>query len=602
MMVKNIVRRNSYADSVFLMSLANRAGQLPGIVAASALMGTPENKRLLRDAGLLDAGGEEARPDDLIIALRAEAPESLEAAVERIGEWMTQRLSSAPAGEERPPRTLGSALDRLPDAGVVLISVPGAHVFWEARTALQAGRHVMIFSDHVPLDHEVTLKEMAAERGLMVMGPDCGTTILGGRVLGFGNVVRPGSIGIAGASGTGIQEVCSLLDRFDEGISHAIGLGGRDLSQQVGAASALQAVGLLAADPETDIIVVVSKPPDRAAAQRVLSALSSLDKPSVVCFQGSQEADRPSRQVFQTSGLEDAVWRVLRFRGRGQDVLRYFTKMAQESHSRAQEEMAQLKDEQRYIRGLFSGGSLCAEAGVLLRTSLPELNTNIGLPGGQGLENAFVSRDHALVDLGADEFTAGVPHPMIDFTVRNRRLIQEAEDPQTAVILFDIVLGYGAHPDPAGAILPAVLEARRIAEKRGGALCCVASVCGTRGDPQGLDRQCQMLQENGIMVFPSAAQAARFAVRVALRQKGEGLKTWPPHDLDDLDRTAEATRGESPSWPQGHLLQKPLKVINLGLTWFADSLDQQNVPVLQVDWRPPARGDKRLLEVLRKLQ
>ncbi len=599
MILKNIIRQNNYADSVFLMSLASRAGQLPGILEAAALMGTPENKNLLRDAGLLDAGGEKARPDDLIIALRAEAGESLQAAVDRIGEWMAQRLAAAPAGEERPPRTLGSALERLPGAGVVLISVPGRYVFGEARTALKAGRNVMIFSDHVPVDDEVALKKTAAERDLMVMGPDCGTTILGGRVLGFGNVIRRGTVGIAGASGTGIQEVCSLLDRFDEGISHAIGLGGRDLSAPVGAIGALQAIELLEADPGTDVIVFISKPPDRVTADKVLEALSGIGKPSVICFQGidGSQRQRPG-DFFMTACLEDAVLRVLQLKGRTGAVSDLFRKTVTAVTSLAGGEMTRLQDGQRAIRGLFSGGSLCAEAGVILKSFLPELNTNIHLPGGRRLEDVSVSRGDTLIDLGDDEFTAGVPHPMIDFTARNRRIIQEAEDPETAVILFDIVLGYGAHPDPAGAILPAVLEARRVAEKRADHLCFVASLCGTKGDPQDLEKQHRILQKNGIVVLPSAALAARTAVYVALR--GE-----QPIAVPEMPHLSGATRepGRDPIRSAANdLLQAPLKVVNLGLSWFADALGQQKVPVIQVDWRPPAGGDTRLLEILRKLQ
>lgn len=599
MILKNRVSRNSYADSVFLMSLANRAGQLPGILEAAALMGTPENKDLLRDAGLLDATGEQARPDDLIIALRAEAREFLETAVEQIGEWMAQRLAVAPTGEEGPPRTLSSALDRLPEAGVVLISVPGRYVFGEARTALKAGRHVMIFSDHVPVEDEVTLKKMAAERGLMVMGPDCGTTVLGGGVLGFGNVVRRGTVGIAGASGTGIQEVCSVLDGFDEGITHAIGLGGRDLSEPVGAIGALQAIELLQADPQTDIIVFISKPPDPVTADKVLEALSGIGKPSVVCFQGLDGGQRRlPEDLFMTAYLEDAVLRVLQLKGRTGEAMSVFMKTVTGITSLAGREIALLQDGQRAIRGLFSGGSLCAEAGLILKFFLPELNTNIHLPGGRRLENVSVSRGDTLIDLGDDEFTAGVPHPMIDFTVRNRRIIQEAEDPETAVILFDIVLGYGAHPDPAGAILPAVLEARRIAEKRGAHLCCVASLCGTKGDPQDLEKQRRILEKNGIITLPSAALAARTAIHVALR----GKEKIALPEMPDLSRSAGRTGHDPIPSPANDLLNTPLKVVNLGLPWFADSLQQQKVPVIQVDWRPPAGGDKRLLEILRKLQ
>ncbi len=619
MIVRTIVKQNRYADSVFLMSLASRAGQLEGIEQASALMGTPENRRLLTEAGLMDAAGEDARPDDLIIALKADSEGSLQAAVEQIEEWMAQRLTDIPAGEEQPPRTLGSALNRWPDAALVLISVPGQYAFKEARTALQAGRHVMIFSDHVSLEDEVTLKKMAAVENLMVMGPDCGTALLGGRVLGFGNVMRPGRIGIAGASGTGIQEICSLLDRFDEGISHAIGLGGRDLSGEVEGLGARQAIGLLAADPGTDVICFVSKPPSPEIADLILRSLAALDKPSVACFLGGREPESPPENVLVTNLLEDAVKAVRHHRdpAHEEDFVRFQTDAAERIRQVTGPEIEKLGDKQRDLRGLFSGGSLCAEAGVVLSRSLAELSANIGLPGIRPLEDVSVSRGHTLIDMGADEFTAGVPHPMIDFTARSQRIIQEAEDPRTAVILFDLVLGFGAHPDPAGAILPAIRRARKIAAGRGDHLCCIASLCGTRGDPQELEKQRRMMEKEGVVVFSSAAHAAQCALQVALRGEAAGSETSSP----DLDRTArEELSGAPPRQPRDpdrtarmepagdlpetreDLLQPPLKVINLGLSWFAEALTRQEVPVLQVDWRPPAGGDQRLLEVLKKLQ
>jgi FdrA protein len=600
MIVENIVRANSYADSVFLMSLANRTERLSGISEASVLMGTPENKALLRDAGLLTAEGEKARPDDLIIALRAVDEGRIKPAVKQIRQWMAERLTSAATeGEQGAPRTLGTALDRMPQARLVLISVPGRYAAWEAQTALKGGRNVMIFSDNVSLEDEVALKKEAAGRDLMVMGPDCGTTILGGKVLGFGNVVRRGNIGIAGASGTGIQEICSLLDRFDEGISQAIGLGGRDLSEPVGGLGALQAIRLLQADESTELILFLSKPPHPQVAGRIVNALAQIGKPGVVCFQGGLGMEEPPRPVAILSLVEDAVMHILRLKGKDGEVAEYWSDVRKRFGDRPNSAASYLTDEQRYLRGLFSGGSLCAEAGVILSTLFTELHTNIDLPGARRLDDASISRGHTLVDLGADQFTAGVPHPMIDFTVRNRRIIQEAKDPQTAVILFDIVLGYGAHPDPAGAILPALREARRIAEKRDNAICLVASLCGTRGDPQGSKRQRKMLQDSGVTVFSSIAQAARYAGQVVLREKGTEWKASQPGPLDgSMTRMKEKTAS-----PPGHsLLQQPLQVINLGLSTFADALNRQDVPVLQVDWRPPAHGDKRLLEVLGKLR
>jgi FdrA protein len=598
MILKNRVSRNSYADSVFLMSLANQALELPGVLEASALMGTPENKELLRNAGLLNSEGETARPDDLIIALKAENQKRLEEANEQVLQLMAKRLMATPAGDEKPPRTIGAALDRMPDATLVLISLPGKYVAWEAEKVLEAGRHLMIFSDNVSVEQEVALKAQAARQQLLVMGPDCGTAILGGKALGFGNAVRSGAVGIVAASGTGIQEACSLLDRFDEGISHAIGLGGRDLSVQVHGSAALQAIGILEADAATEAILFISKPPDAEVAAAIMGRLAAVEKPCVVCLQGMKESPVLPDGLTLAASLEDAVRRVMQVRGREEDVRSFLADLIETANPMIRRETARLGPGQRYVRGLFSGGSLCAEAGIMLRYSLPGLSTNIGLPDMPRMEKATTSRGHALIDLGADEFTVGVPHPMIDFTVRSRRIIQEAEDPKTAVILFDLVLGYGAHPDPAGAILPALLEGRRIAAEKGRHLCCVASICGTRGDSQDLERQVQMLSEHDVLVFPSTSLAARTAAHIALRSQEEMVI---PAAVESRS-AAGPSRGPGAAALEDSLVNAPLKVINMGLPSFAESLRQQDVPVLHVDWRPPAGGDKKLLEVLRKLR
>ena len=598
MVLKNVIKVNSYQDSVFLMSLANQARGLPGIQEVSAMMGTPQNRELLRHAGLLTSEGEAARPDDMIIALRAANEQDVDQALAQIQKWLDRRQAPQPAGEIGPPHTLGSALERMPGANVVLISLPGQYVRWEAQKALDEGRHVMIFSDNVSLRDEVELKAQAEQRGLLVMGPDCGTAILGGKALGFGNVVRRGTIGIVGASGTGIQEVSSLLDRMGHGVSHAIGLGGRDLSEEVQGASALKAIEILQADPQTESIVFVSKPPAPEVCLHIIEVLARSSKPCAVCFQGQVAGVKIPKSVLASPLLEGVAFQAMGFSGKLDQALTKIDGHIRQAGSLAEEEWSRLAEHQRFVRGLFSGGSLCAEAGVVLAGLTSDLFSNIHLPGVSPLKESAVSRAHTLIDLGADEFTVGVPHPMIDFTVRNQRLIQEAQDRQTAVILLDIVLGFGAHSDPAGAILPAILEGKRSAQKHGGYLSCVASICGTRGDPQDFDKQREKLVRNGVVVMPSMAQASRFAMAVARRNLGKW--SWP-EKADSMVAAEKPAEGQkSPS--VRNLLDVPLQVINMGLPSFAESLNRQEVAVLHVDWRPPAGGDPRLLEVLRKLR
>ena len=601
MILKNVVRANSYVDSMFLMSLANRAQGLPGVPEVSAMMGTPQNKELLKRASLLTPEGEAAHPDDLIIALRAESEEVAQQALSQIQQWLAQRQPPKLAGEVSPPRTLGTALERMPAANLVLISLPGQYVRWEAQKALSRGRHVMVFSDHVSIEDEVELKAQAERSGLLVMGPDCGTAILGGKSLGFGNVVRHGAVGIVGASGTGIQEVSCLLHRQGLGVSQAIGVGSRDLSQQVKGASALRALMALEADPQTELVLFISKPPEPTVSAKILESLAHNRKPCVVCFLGEKDLLPPSGRLFFSPTLEGAALLAVALSPREFPAKIHLADEADVVLSRARREWFRLSEKQRYVRGLFSGGSLCAEAGVVLVDILPDLNCNLHLQGVSHLAEATSSRAHSLVDLGADEFTVGVPHPMIDFTVRNQRLIREAQDPQTAVVLLDIVLGYGAHPDPSGALLPAILEGKRLVEQRGGYLCCVASICGTDGDPQDVVKQKERLMENGVVVMPTAAQAARFAALVARR--GQDVDDiWVSLKPADISLPAEGLAKKRQSPILGDLLEGPPKVINLGLPSFAASLTQQEVQVLHVDWRPPAGGDPQLLDVLRKLR
>jgi len=601
MVLRNVVKVNSYQDSVFLMSLANRAGKLPEVNDVSVMMATPQNKELLRRVDLLTPEGEGARPDDLLIALRAESEAGAQEALDQIQQWLAQQQVPKPVGEVSPPRTLGSALDRMPEANLVLISLPGQYVRWEAQKALEKGRHVMIFSDNVSIEDEVALKAQANRKDLLVMGPDCGTAILWGKSLGFGNVIRRGSIGLAGASGTGIQEVSSLLDRQGLGISQAIGVGSRDLTKEVKGTSTLQALQALEADSGTELVVFISKPPDEEASAQILKALTKGHKPCVACFLGHKGWSFPSERLFFSQTLEGAAVLAVALSQGSSSATITFAAETDLVLSKARWEWSRLGKGQCYVRGLFSGGSLCAEAGGILVELLPELCTNFHLPGVSHMEESSHSQGHSLVDLGADEFTLGVPHPMIDFTVRNRRLIQEAQDPETAVILLDIVLGYGAHSDPAGAVLPALLEGKKLVEERGGHLCCVASICGTEGDPQNLEKQREQLEKNGVVVMPTVAQAARFAALVA-RQGQDFDKVWLPVKLPDISPLARSPAKAKGSPTLGDLLEAPPRVINLGLSSFAQSLVQQEAQVVHVDWRPPAGGDPRLLEVLGKLR
>jgi succinyl-CoA synthetase alpha subunit len=399
---------------------------------------------------------------------------------------------------EAPLRSLQMALAQTPAANLALISVPGDYAAAEAMKALRLGLHVMLFSDNVPLAEEAELKRYAKERDLLVMGPDCGTAIIDGVPLGFANAVRRGAVGVVGASGTGTQQVTSLVHRYGAGISHAIGTGGHDLHKDVGGITMLQGLKLLARDRDTRAIVLISKPPSPAVAREVIAAARRAGKPGVINFIG---APQDSSGLFTARTLEEAALAAV--------ALSKGRKPARAANPATKLPRLKLTPKQRYIRGLFSGGTFCYEACALLG----EVWSNAPVDPKRTLKDVWKSREHTLIDLGDDVFTRGRPHPMIDHRLRNDRMLEEASDPQVAVILLDVVLGYGSHPDPAAEMVPTLMKIKK--SRRSPVI--VASVCGTDEDPQGLERQEAALREAGVLLAESNARAARLAGAIAAK-------------------------------------------------------------------------------------
>ena len=513
MITRNWVKTNRYQDSVTLMQAAVRLRAQVGVGDAALMMGTAPNRSLLREAGLLTPESAAAGPNDLIIALHGEAAALTDIAANL--ESLLQAGSAAPdpARRQDRPHSLAAGLAAQPATNLVLISTPGLYAAAEARKALLAGRHVMIFSDNVTLDDEAALKTLAQSRGLLLMGPDCGTAILGGVPLGFANAVRRGNIGVVGASGTGMQEVTTLIDRAGGGISQAIGTGSRDLSARIKGAMTLTGLQALLADPATALVVVVSKPPDPAVAVRVSAAASGATKPVVFAFLGLGPQDlhlnRGNSKLIAVGTLEEAARQAVAMAG-GVPAPPV-PPDAPALHAT----IAALQPQQRWVRGLFSGGTFCYEAMLILRQAVGAVYSNTPLTADWNLPDPAHSRDHTCLDLGAAGFTVGRPHPMIDLSARLARLAVEAADPTVAVLLLDVVLGYGAHPNPAPALAAAILAARTAAGGR--TLPVVAHICGTAADPQGLAAQEQALRAAGVLLAPSNAAAARLATAIATR-------------------------------------------------------------------------------------
>jgi FdrA protein len=514
--VKGRVLRHEYRDSMVLMYLSARMEKLPGVLKAVAIMGTDANKGLLASMNLSPPEAAEAGPSDLLVAVRGTDFESASRALARLEEMLARRVTAVDSGEIFC-HSIEGAVQALPGANLALISVPGMYAAREARKALDLGLHVFLFSDHVSLEEEVALKRLARERGLLVMGPDCGTALIGGVAVGFANAVRRGRIGIVGASGTGIQEVSVLLHRAGLGVSHALGTGGRDLSAGVGAITTLQAVDLLEKERETDVLVILSKKPAPEVLSALRTRLKNCPKPVVACFLG-QPGLEPDPPLHCVSTLAEAAQTAALAAGCSAGE---FGEEPADLAFEAAGESRKLRTDQRYVRGLFSGGSLCQEALLLWQDLLGPVESNVLLPPGKDLSDPGCSSRHTALDLGDDLFTAGRPHPMIDPAARRERLLQEADDPSVAVIVLDVVLGYGSHPDMAGALLPAIREARSRASAAGRYLPFVAHVVGTEEDPQNARAQEDQLRSAGIVVASTNADAARIAALIALRERRE---------------------------------------------------------------------------------
>lgn len=512
-MIFNVVRKNSYCDSVALMLLSKQLKKLEGVEDVSVMMGTPANKVILRDADLLGREGQNAGPNDMIMAFRGPADLDVSRVCRDIDERMAAKTTAAVQENTRVIRTSHQAYREMPDASLAFISVPGEYAALEAYRALKHGKNVFLFSDNVSIGEEARLKQVAADKGLLVMGPDCGTAIINGVGIGFANRVRRGRVGLVAASGTGLQEVTCLLEAMGVGVSQAIGTGGRDLKEEIGAVTMHQALDYLLADPATDIVVLISKPPAKAVAEKILARLTGSAKKVVVCFIGYTAA--PPAGVVLASTLEEAAIEAARLSGVTPALLTPPAELA----AMAAAARAALAPGQTRVRALYAGGTLCYEAMLLLSRQLGAVYSNIPLDKALATGDVLAPGRHTAIDLGDDDFTRGRPHPMIDGTLRNEYIARVAADPETAVLLLDVVIGFGAGADPAGDLLPVLAAARDQAAAAGRQLAVVGYVCGTDRDDQVKREQEAKLAQAGVLVARTNAEAARLAAMIV--SKGE---------------------------------------------------------------------------------
>jgi len=504
---------NTYRDSVLLMRIASKIREKEGIKNAEIIMATPINKKVLSNVGINTDNFDQAGPNDLLIVVLAE---DKEAAVEAL-EVAEKMVLEGNSGDTRisAAKSIGGALAQLPDANLAIISVPGEYVRDVALKTLKKGLNLLIFSDNVSSEVELELKQFAEEKGLLVMGPDCGTANINGLALAFANKVRIGTIGLVGASGTGLQAVSTLLHQHGLGISNAIGTGSNDVTDTIGGLTMLKGIDLLENDPATEVIVIISKPPGSATREKIIDRLKKCHKPVVINFLGYQGQDGENLEYANT--LEETAHKAAEVIMPTGKKAKEFFQVSERLMNGAKAKQSELLEGQKYVRGLFAGGTMAIEAGVIMREITGHLHGNIKLDGVALLQDPYKSKENTIIDLGSDEFTVGRPHPMIDSTLRGERLIAEAADPGVAVILMDFILGYGSSPDPAGEMINYIKKASDLAKEDGRSLIFVASICGTDQDPQDIKAQIDKLEKLGVMVLPSNDRATNAAMIIATR-------------------------------------------------------------------------------------
>ncbi|EGT0664355.1 acyl-CoA synthetase FdrA [Citrobacter werkmanii] len=552
-MIYAFIKKGSFQDSVSLMIISRKLSERPEVDQVSVMMGTPANKAMLDSTGFWHDDFADATPNDICVAVRTheEQPEILELIREQLETELSAIANASGSSQQLlKARRWESACQKLPQANLLLVSVAGEYAASVSREGLLAGKNVMMFSDNVPLEQEVELKTLARERGLIVMGPDCGTAMVAGSPLAFANVLPDGGIGVIGASGTGIQEVTSQIALHQQGISHAIGLGGRDLSAEVGGISALTALEMLAADAATRVLAFVSKPPSPQVRTRIIEAMHKVGKPVVALFLGSKPEQRREGNVWLANSLSDAA-----------QLAVLLMRVAQQRE--IQPEVAG-----KGIYGLYAGGTLAAEAAMLLSAGL-------GVPVSESHANGVMleADGHRIVDLGDDSYTLGRPHPMIDPTTRSVEIEKLASMPEVGVLLLDVVLGYGACADPAGAVVEAIEQVRA---KRAAPLVIIATMTGTDADPQGRSGQIDILQAAGIAVVETLEEAVLLAISLTHHQEARSA----------TDHSA---------------LLDGIQVINAGLRSFALDLQSSGTPVVHYQWAPIAGGNARLASLLKQL-
>ena len=580
-MLRTVVKKGSYQDSVVLMLLTNEISTIEGVNKVSIMMATPANKDIFKQSGLDTEELMAATANDMVVVADVDDEAMLDVIMENVDAFLKKQstTNNASKGSESV-KSWDKALDKLPDANLAVISIPGAYAALEADRALDQGLNVFMFSDNVTIEDEKALKEKAHAKGLSVMGPDCGTGIIQGVPIAFTNSVSKGSIGIIGASGTGIQELTTIIDRLGEGVNNAIGTGGRDLSTTVGGITMMDMIDAMEKDETVKVLIVISKPPAQAVREKISARLSGFSKPVITLFLG-EKPEYHEENFYHTYTLDEAA-RLAVSLVRGKEVPEATVDVDESEFYKA--------EDNKTIKAYYSGGTLANEAAMLIKDAL-----NVTDPP-EDIEGYMLQLDgNIVVDLGDDAYTQGKPHPMIDPAKRIECMQEAVDDESTGVILLDIMLGYGSHPDMAGALLPTIKELQAKADAANRKVFFVATVCGTRRDYQGYDEAVNKLKDAGVIVCENNKLACQTAIRAIGRDFVEPVKPIRPKTVVEIEKN-------EPSDKLMQMLSEKPKIINVGLKSFAEVCEEFGCEVVQYDWMPPAGGDIKLIKTLNFLR
>ena len=575
------VKKGSYQDSVVLMLLTNELTTIEGVKKVQVMMATPANKDIFKQAGLDTEELQASNANDMVVVADVDDEAILDTIMEKTEEFIKKQSEGAVAAKgSESVKSWEKALKKLPEANLAVISIPGAYAALEADRALDEGLNVFMFSDNVTIEDEKALKEKAHAKGLAVMGPDCGTGIIQSVPIAFTNKVAPGSIGIIGASGTGIQELTTIIDRLGEGVTNAIGIGGRDLRAEIGGITMMDMIDAMEDDDTVKCLIILSKPPAKEVRDKIAARLSSFTKPIVTLFVGEKPTFH-EENFYHAYTLDEAA-RLAVGLVRGEKIPDATIDIDESEFFDA--------SENKTIKAYYSGGTLANEAAMLIKDAM-----HCEVPP-EDIEGYMLQLDgNVVVDLGDDAYTQGRPHPMIDPGKRIECMQDAIDDPSTGVILLDFMLGYGSHPDMAGALLPSIIELKKKAEALGRKVFFVGTVCGTRKDFQGYDEAVRKLTEAGVIVCENNKLACRTAIRAIGRDFEEPEKEIRPRKVVEVEKAV-------PSDKLRELLSEKPRIINVGLKSFAEVCEEFGCETVQYDWMPPAGGDLQMIKALNYLR